>query len=528
MWKKVIAPTILVCVCWVVVSGTTTYGIYRLSRVHENILTENVASIRAAGRLQESIWRLQAAFLDFLDDGGNAGHSEFDRLEADFAQALASADTSAVTATETDLVTTIRERFAAFQSFIHDNLDQASLENERHDAKTIIAVGDESARLAGRVAESCSAYLQINERLMTEAAARGARMERMLYLIRLVFVVAGPFVGIYVGLRIARSLQSSISKISVTLNDTSGELDQEIGSVNVSPLGNPDELSRLNDQVQTISGRIRQVLSELQKARQEVLRADRLAVVGELAAGVAHELRNPLTSVKLLIQTAQRTDPGIQLQDRHASVVLQEISRMEETISTLLDFARPAKLHRVRHDLRETIRRALSLVEGRAKQAGVVVRATLPDAPVLVDGDSDQLHQVFGNLLINGIESMSAGGTLQVTAEADVDGTGLAGGGFARVAVIDCGSGIPQQSLDRIFEPFMTTKERGIGLGLAVTRRIVQEHGGRIFARNQAAGGAAFTVELPAVLPDDNLSRENRSRDDHLQGLPESKADSGL
>jgi signal transduction histidine kinase len=316
----------------------------------------------------------------------------------------------------------------------------------------------------------------------------------MLYGIRLVFVVAGPLIGIYLGLRIARGLQSSISRINVTLKDTSGELDQEIGSVSISPVGNPDELSHLNDQVQTISGRIRQVLSELQKARHEALRADRLAVVGELAAGVAHELRNPLTSVKLLIQTAPQSDSGIQLPDRHAGVVLQEISRMEETISTLLDFARPPALHRVKHDLRETIRRALSLVEGRANQAGIVVLPTFPDAPLFVDADPDQLHQVFGNLFINGIESMPRDGTLRVTVE-------LAHGDppLARVIVADSGSGIPQQTLNRIFEPFMTTKERGIGLGLAVSRRIVQEHEGRIFAQNNATGGAAFTVELPAV-----------------------------
>jgi signal transduction histidine kinase len=175
---------------------------------------------------------------------------------------------------------------------------------------------------------------------------------------------------------------------------------------------------------------------------------------------------------------------------------------MEETISTLLDFARPPMLHRVKHDLRETIRRALNLIEGRANQAGVIVLQTLPDAPLFVDADPDQLHQVFGNLFINGIESMSRDGTLQVTAEFARGEVPL-----VRVIVVDSGSGIPQQSLNRIFEPFVTTKERGIGLGLAVSRRIVQEHDGQIFARNQPAGGAAFTVELPAVAPTDSPSQ---------------------
>lgn len=489
MWKKVIAPTLLVCVCWVVASGTTTYWIYRLNRAHESILTDNVGSIRAAGRLQESLWRLQADFLDFLEDGRDSRRSELEHLETDFAAALESAEVAAATSAEQELVTAIRQRFGVYQDLINDNLKRA-----QRGGQTKTVVEDDSAKLAGRVAEACTEYLQFNERLLSVATGRGAHLERRLYFTRLVFVVAGPIVGIYLGLRLARGLQTSISRISVTLKDTSGELDQEIGSVSISPSGNPDELSQLNDQVQAVSRRIRQVLSELQKARQEAVRADRLAVVGELAAGVAHELRNPLTSVKLLIQTAPRSDLGMQLQDRQARVVLHEISRMEETISTLLDFARPPVLHRVVHDLRETLRRALSLIEGRANQAGVLVLSTLPEAPLWVDADPDQLHQVFGNLLINGIESMPRDCTLQVTAELTRGEVPV-----VRVIVVDSGSGIPPETLNRIFEPFITTKDRGIGLGLAVSRRIVQEHHGKIFARNQPAGGAEFTVQLPAV-----------------------------
>src|SRR5579872_6600500 len=146
MWKKVIAPTLLVCICWVVVSGTTTYGIYRLSRVHENILTENVASIQAAGRIQESIWRLQAAFLDFLDDGRDAQPGEFERFEVEFANAVAVAEKSAVTSAEKGLVETIRARFVSYQDLLHANFEHAL-----RDAQTKSAVGDESAKLAGRV-----------------------------------------------------------------------------------------------------------------------------------------------------------------------------------------------------------------------------------------------------------------------------------------------------------------------------------------------------------------------------------------
>jgi signal transduction histidine kinase len=169
---------------------------------------------------------------------------------------------------------------------------------------------------------------------------------------------------------------------------------------------------------------------------------------------------------------------------------------MEETIQGLLDFARPPQLHRVQHDLRETVRRALNLVEGRAIHEGVAVVSRLSPIPLIIDADPEQIHQVFVNLLINGIESMQPSGTLDVTAAvSECDPR------RCQVIFADRGGGIPMERLSRIFDPFVTTKERGTGLGLAISRRIVREHGGSIIASNRPEGGAAFTVELPLVRP---------------------------
>jgi len=488
MWKKVVTPALLVCLFWLLVSGTTTYYIFWSRRSHTRIFAENVASIRAAGLMQESLWKLQAAFFDAVADEEIGNYTEFIQLEARFERSLVSAEQATSTPDQQKLVNTIRERFREYRNVVHHGL-------ALHETnKTAPPVADQSAVMARSVAELCTELLEINERMMDESEARTAQLENSLLFVRMMFLVAGPAIGIYVGLRIARNLHHSISQISVTLKDVSGELDDEVGCVEILPVGDPGDLSRLNQQVQTISTRIHQVVSELQRARRETVRADRLAIVGELAAGVAHEMRNPLTSVKLLIQTAPRGNPGICLHEKQAHIVLQEIGRMEEIIQGLLDFARPAELHRVRHDLRETVRRALNLVDGRAAHEGVTVIPRFRETPLLVDADPEQLHQVFVNLLINGIESMQGKGMLEVTAEvSDSDAR------VCQVVVSDCGAGIPHEQFDRIFEPFVTTKERGTGLGLAISRRIVQEHGGLITARNRPEGGAAFTVELPLI-----------------------------
>jgi signal transduction histidine kinase len=489
MWKKIATPMLIVCLFWLVVSFTTTFYILWSRQARARNLTENVASIQAAGLLQESLWKLQATFSHAMLNSESGDQREIPELELKFESSLDLARHAAVVPAERELVGTIGERFSEYRELI----DRSRM-NRTGGPATAGAVVERSAEIARRVAKPCTDLLEFNERLLADSGKQTAQVEETLVLARLLFFVTGPAVGIYVGLRIARNLHHSISQIRVTLNDASGELDQEVGCVEIAPAGNPDDLSRLNQEVQAISTRIRQVVSELSRARHEAVVAERLAVVGELAAGIAHELRNPLTSVKLLVQTAPRAESGIALQDRHAQIVLQEIGRMEETIQGLLDFARPSELHRVRHDVRETLRRGLNLVEGRAVHDGITIVERLADAPLVVDADPGQLIQVFVNLFINGIEAMHRGDVLDVAAAVSDQNSRT-----CLVTVADRGNGIPQELLGKVFEPFVTTKERGIGLGLAVSRRIIREHGGKVVAGNRPEGGAVFVVELPLV-----------------------------
>jgi signal transduction histidine kinase len=175
-------------------------------------------------------------------------------------------------------------------------------------------------------------------------------------------------------------------------------------------------------------------------------------------------------------------------------------------------------MHRVRHDLCDTLRRALNLVEGHARQQAVAVRKECPAGPVFVDGDPEQLHQVFVNLLLNGVESMPDGGVMQIAIEPQSPAPGV-----CRVVFADSGKGISEAILERLFEPFVTSKEGGTGLGLAISRRIVQQHGGKLSAANREENGAVFTVELP--LSGERLdglitSGANGSSHNHTAGNP--------
>jgi signal transduction histidine kinase len=511
MWKRVVAPTILISLMWISVSVVTTYHINWLCEAHTRVLSENVTTIQAVGAMQDILWRLQVAGLEVAGPGRPAAASQIAELEGAFEENLQKAEKTAVQPEEQVLVKAIREQFALYGDHLHHRLESREVEDARPSSF------DEMMALARAVAQPCKQLLELNDRLMSESLVASNQTVSLVTLIRVVFLVAGPAIGILCGFWVARGLHRSLSQISVTLKGATGELLEEIGRVDVYA---PDDLPALQQQVQAIASRIKQVGEELQQARREAMRAERLAAVGELAASVAHELRNPLTSVKLLIQNTVQRRTDRPLGDKPFRVVLEEISRMENTIQGLLDFARPSQLNRVAHDLGNTVRRALNLVEGRAKQEGVAVSEDLPDGPILVDGDPEQLHQVFVNLLLNSIESMRDGGSLRVCVSSQP-----ARGG-CRVSFTDSGTGIPEELAERIFEPFVTSKEYGTGLGLAISRRIVETHGGTIAATNGPQQGAVFTVDLPLCSTSCRLSDSALVRRQAASSEPESPEDS--
>ncbi|MBN2581203.1 MAG: hypothetical protein JXB10_19635 [Pirellulales bacterium] len=483
MWKKVVAPVFLVVLLWVVIGGLTTFYINWLYESYAKSLQENVGSIQAAGAMQHTLWRLQSAVLEAVKNPTPENWSVVEKLETLFQKNLSDAGKVAFTEEEKNIILSIR---LGFQKYVA----QVEVFKKKEEAlgRGFQLEPGELTFLAQTVTEPCNTLLEHNKELLAGATASRSRRVGYFNVIRLVFLTAGPLIGILFGVWVARGLHRSISQIRVVLQDASDELEPEVGRMEILPA---DDLAGVQRQLEAVSGHITQVVEQLQESRREAIRAERLAAVGELAAGVAHELRNPLTSVKLLVQTAAQRRPGQPLPEKQLRVLQEEVARMETTIQGLLDFARPPALRRVRHDLRETVRRAVNLVEGRAKQQQVVVLEFVPDLPVFIDGDPELLHQVFVNLLLNGVDAMAEGGELRVSVEASP------GERSCRVGVSDSGAGVPPEILARIFEPFVTTKQRGTGLGLAVSRRIVKQHRGDLKAANRRGGGAVFTVELP-------------------------------
>ncbi len=228
-------------------------------------------------------------------------------------------------------------------------------------------------------------------------------------------------------------------------------------------------------------------------------RAERLAAVGQLAAGVAHEIRNPLTAIRSTMQYLLRDlDPGT---PKHQLVeeLLSEVDRINGTVGGLLSLSRSGEIRKSEVDLLTTLRKAVQLVQARAAEQGVEIRSDLAVESLRVLGDDGQLKQVFLNLLLNALQAMSNGGRISVTAHPWSPRSGLnpRDASWAEICIKDTGPGMPPDQLRRVFDPFFTTKRDGTGLGLAICHGIIEQHEGEIHLESEVGEGTTVAVRLP-------------------------------
>lgn len=229
----------------------------------------------------------------------------------------------------------------------------------------------------------------------------------------------------------------------------------------------------------------------LVQTRAELVRAEKLAAIGELAAGVSHEINNPLAIIRGNAELLQMTIPPDADNREEVDTIYQQVGRMERIVANLLSFARQQQKSLGKVDVNGLLQEIVGQLGFQVPLSGIsVVERFSPDLGT-IDGDAGQLRQVFTNLLLNGVQAMQGSGTLTLTTARDlVEGTCV-------VAIGDTGCGIPASKLQEIFNPFFTTKENGTGLGLSVSYGIVRDHGGKIEVQSGMESGTIFTVTLP-------------------------------
>lgn len=254
-------------------------------------------------------------------------------------------------------------------------------------------------------------------------------------------------------------------------------------------------LTILTNQLATAMGNAR-LYADLKRSRQLIERSERLSSIGTMAAGLAHEIRNPLVSIRTFTQLLPERMGDKEFCEQFLDLTLSEVDRICALINELLAFARPAPAEHVVVDIDECLERICMLLNGQARARSVTLEFSQSAAEVMITADEDQMKQVVMNVILNAIQACSTGGTVTVAAYPTMREKQQ----FVCVEITDDGAGMGEELVERIFDPFFTTRREGTGLGLSIAHQIVTRHGGRIDVRSCTDKGTSFYVNLP-VLP---------------------------
>jgi signal transduction histidine kinase len=468
---RYLASVILIAVCLVALCAFTAISLIGQQRAVTTILRENVASQRAAVKLEECLTDLIALETD-----------QVERVSVLHDRIVYLLRANRQVSDQEEELRLQQQLEAGFASYVRtwDALPASG------------AAGHEEARkratvmLQTEVLEPCIAFKRYNSRRVEASAENHEGVLRRLAWGLGVIGVLGTIAGIVLGFGVANELTRSIRRLRVQIRDTVGKLDADSAEIVLTGRG---EFQGLHADLDHLGQRIEAIVKDLRQREVEVLRAEQLAAVGQLAAGVAHEIRNPLTSIKLLTQSSLE-DGEMTTEDLR--VIDGEIRRMESSLQTFLDFARPTKLQRRSSDVVALARGVFELVRGRAEKQKVtlILQSEAETSELFVD--PEQIRQVLVNLCLNALDAMPTGGTLRLTIrQIQRDEVEL--------MVCDTGPGIAESVMGNLFQPFVSGKDTGLGLGLVLSRRILVDHGGRITAENQLEGGARFVIVLPVV-----------------------------
>jgi signal transduction histidine kinase len=299
----------------------------------------------------------------------------------------------------------------------------------------------------------------------------------------------GIFLGLVLGWLIARIILNPIYKLVLKVRDAAGS--EVVEHIKMSP---GKELEELDQHINRLIGRINQAHEDLRRNRELLERSSKLAAIGKIAPALAHEIRNPLTAIKMLIY-AMMQEPDISKDKLHdLEIITHEINRVEGFLQNFLKYARPAKPQMQMVSIIPVIRETLQLMQPRFRQNNITLQENHEQENLRIKADPDMIKQIVMNLVLNAIESMGQDGELRFTTLVKSDDPDNP---FFHIVISDTGPGIPDDILDSLFDPFVKGKDQGIGLGLSISQRIAELHHGWISASNNQDRGATFTVHLP-------------------------------
>lgn len=465
-------------------SGAALVTAWQVGELMEGAAEESLPNVRAAEGLELALLEQQGWILSYtVEPGQRDWLAHLEASKPPFGRWLRQAQDSVRTENEAGILDRLRgayDRYDAARNEVVRLFSAGKIE----EARSLLM--DDASRRYEEVYSLCKDYVAANMSSIEQAndqAKRRIRTDTLLVggsVVLTLVLGSGLFWQFYAG--VLRPLRAMLAEAKGFTHLMAGEA-----------IPSDDEPRAVGAYLRLLMSDVADARTTLEENRDRLRQAEKLASVGKLAASVAHEIRNPLTSIKMwLFWLRSSTSPGRDALEGFDTVA-REIDRLENVVRNFLEFTRPPPAALRPCSLSELIESTLQLVGHRLSAQNILLERTTACQDCTVLADPDQLKQVLMNLINNAVDAMPRGGRLRIEADCETDRSGTR---MAVVRVSDTGPGIPADVAPRVFEPFFSTKDEGTGLGLCIAANIMARHNGRLAFESHADAGATFAVWL--------------------------------
>ncbi|MCX5889172.1 MAG: ATP-binding protein [Deltaproteobacteria bacterium] len=484
MWKRFSLRARIFLLLTALVCTTLLGALVTLwhTRAMDSLLTslidKNVASFQAAEQLETSLLQQKGYLTYYFLDGNPDWLKQMEQHQQAFGEWLQKARKSAYTEAMEGI---LRQIDTDYQAYIKSREQVINLYRQG-EQEAGVKRHWEVRRQFVDLLNLCERYKLMHEYAISRARTESQTQARFINAFALAALPVVAILGMLLAYILIKQILGPIRSLTLETAPASRE----------AP--GPDEVKALSRRVHSLIENVDQAQSELERSQEHLLQSGKWAMVGKLAAGVAHSIRNPLTSVNMRLFSLKRSLAMSPSQKEDFEVISEEIRHLDAIVRNFLEFSRPPKLKMQRISPSDVVDAAVELLRYRLESYGVAVKLLRDTKLPEILADPDQLKEVLANLLVNAYEVMVSGGVITIREEQSLD---PALGQTVIIRVSDTGPGISESVRDQLFQPFFSTKEEGTGLGLSIATRIIEDHGGRLDLEANEDEGATFVITLP-------------------------------
>lgn len=457
--------------------SVTMIFLYRISNSLRSVIDTNLVALNAAQELENSL-AMQKGFLTYyFMDSASEWLEQLNRNRIIFEDWLRKARESAYTETQRGILNEIESKYIRY-SHLRDQVIELYRSGERESGfKLHMEIRGQFLNIRAL----CEQYKEIHAQSIAEARSDIQDRVRSLNILALIAMPGAVILAAILVYILLNQVLEPVRRLAVGAGPAGGTRIK-------------DEVKELSRRVHNLMEDVDQTQTQLQQSREHLVQSEKLALVGKLAAGVAHSVRNPLTSVKMRLFSLERSLDLTPTQREDMEVISEEVRNIDTIVRNFLEFSRPPKLKLQNVSPSDVVDMAIQLLKHRLEAYGVEVELYRHRKLPQIEGDPEQLKEVFVNLIVNACDAMGENGKITIREE---EGFSEPMGRVTVIKVTDNGPGVPESIREKVFQPFFSTKEEGTGLGLSIAMRIIEDHKGCLSLRTKEGKGATFIITLP-------------------------------